>query len=79
MSVAAIYDIHGNLPALEAVLQDIRQSDVNQIVVGGDVVPGPMPLETIDCLLALDVPTQFIQGNGESATADWTAFFDVRA
>src|ERR1700738_4295314 len=65
MQVAAIYDIHGNLPALEAVLQDIRQADVNQIVVGGDVVPGTMPLETSDCLLGLDVPVQFIQGNGE--------------
>ncbi len=43
MRVAALYDIHGNLPALEAVLQDIRQANVDQIVVGGDVVPGPMP------------------------------------
>jgi Icc-related predicted phosphoesterase len=45
MRVAALYDIHGNLPALEAVLQDIRQANVDQIVVGGDVVPGPMPRE----------------------------------
>src|SRR5438552_10910208 len=35
MQVAALYDIHGNLPALEAVLQDIGQADVDQIVVGG--------------------------------------------
>jgi Icc-related predicted phosphoesterase len=41
MRVAALYDIHGNLPALEAVLEDIRGADVDQIVVGGDVVPGP--------------------------------------
>ena len=40
MRVAALYDIHGNLPALEAVLQEIRQVEVDQIVVGGDVVPG---------------------------------------
>jgi predicted phosphodiesterase len=65
MRVAAIYDIHGNLPALEAVLQEIRQTGVDQIVVGGDVVPGPMPRETLDCLLGLDIPVQFIQGNGE--------------
>jgi predicted phosphodiesterase len=63
--VAAIYDIHGNLPALEAVLQDIRRADVDQIVVGGDVFPGPMPRETLDCLLDLDVPVQFIRGNGD--------------
>jgi predicted phosphodiesterase len=65
MRAAAIYDIHGNLPALEAVLQDIRQAEVNQIIVGGDVLPGPMPRETIGCLLGLDIPVQFIQGNGD--------------
>jgi predicted phosphodiesterase len=65
MPVAAIYDIHANRPALEAVLQDIRRADVDQVVVGGDVVPGPMPRETIECLLDLDIPVQFIQGNGE--------------
>src|SRR5947199_8319657 len=65
MRVAAIYDIHGNLPALEAVLQEIRQAEVDHVVVGGDVVPGPMPCETIACLLNLDIPVQFIQGNGD--------------
>jgi Icc-related predicted phosphoesterase len=35
MRVAALYDIHGNLPALEAVLQDIRQAKVDFIVIGG--------------------------------------------
>jgi predicted phosphodiesterase len=67
MRVAALYDIHGNFPALEAVLQDVRQADVDQIVVGGDVIPGPMPRETLRRLLDLDVPTHFIYGNGELA------------
>jgi predicted phosphodiesterase len=67
MRVAALYDIHGNLPALEAVLQDVRQADVDQIIVGGDVVPGPMPRETLGRLLDLDLPTHFIYGNGELA------------
>jgi predicted phosphodiesterase len=67
MRVAALYDIHGNLPALEAVLQDIRQADVDRVVVGGDVVPGPMPRETLRRLLDLDLPTHFIYGNGELA------------
>lgn len=67
MRVAAIYDIHGNLPALEAVLQDIHRVGVNHVVVGGDVLPGPMPRETLTCLLNLDVPVQFIQGNCEVA------------
>jgi predicted phosphodiesterase len=65
MRVAAIYDVHGNLPALEAVLQDIRQTEVDQIVVGGDVLPGPMPRETMGLLLDLDIPVQFILGNGD--------------
>jgi putative phosphoesterase len=67
MRVAAIYDIHGNLPALEAVLGEIRESGVDLIVVGGDVLPGPMPVETLACLLDLNAPVQFIRGNGESA------------
>jgi predicted phosphodiesterase len=67
MRVAALFDIHGNLPALEAVLEDIRRAQVDRIVVGGDVVPGPMPRETLACLLDLDVPVQFIHGNGELA------------
>ncbi len=65
MSVAAIYDIHGNLPALEAVLEDIRQAEVDYVVVGGDVFPGPMPRETLASLLNFDIPMQFIQGNGD--------------
>ncbi len=67
MRVAALYDIHGNLPALEAVLQDIHKEDVDQIVVGGDVLPGPQPRETLRRLLSLDKPVQFIHGNGELA------------
>jgi predicted phosphodiesterase len=73
MRVAAIYDIHANLPALEAVLDDIRQAEVDQIVVGGDVLPGPMPRETLDCLLALSIPVQFIYGNGERAVLEQRA------
>lgn len=65
MRVAAIYDIHGNLPALDAVLEDVRRAGVDHVVVGGDVLPGPMPRETLARLLDLDLPVQFIQGNGE--------------
>ena len=63
--VAALYDIHGNLPALEAVLADVRAAGVERIVVGGDVLPGPMPCESLALLRALDVPVEFIQGNGD--------------
>ena len=39
MRVAALYDIHGNLPALEAVLAEVRHSAVELVIVGGDVIP----------------------------------------
>ena len=63
--VAAIYDVHGNLPALEAVLAEIRDEGVDRIVVGGDVLPGPMPRECLSMLLDEGLPTDFLFGNGE--------------
>jgi Icc-related predicted phosphoesterase len=47
MRVAAIYDIYRNLPALEAVLEEIREVSVDRVVVGGNVVPGPVRKETL--------------------------------
>lgn len=67
MRIAALYDIHGNLPALEAVLDEIRRERVDRVVIGGDVLPGPMPRETLDCLLSLEIPVAFIYGNGDLA------------
>ena len=66
MQVAAIYDIHGNLPALEAVLRDVRDVAVDAIVVGGDVIPGPMPREAIELLAQLDRPTHFLVGSASA-------------
>jgi predicted phosphodiesterase len=40
-SIAALYDIHGNLPALEAVVAEVRAAGVDRLLVGGDVLPGP--------------------------------------
>jgi putative phosphoesterase len=71
MRVAALYDIHGNLPALEAVLHEIRREKIDRIVIGGDVVPGPMPRETIARLRDLDIPVQFIRGNGDREIVAW--------
>lgn len=65
--LAAIYDVHGNLPALSAVLAEIRREGVEQVVIGGDVVPGPMPGECLAALRELEIPTRFIHGNGERA------------
>ena len=73
MRVAALYDIHGNLPALEAVLDDVRREEPDLIVVGGDVLPGPMPRETLACLFSLEVPTQFLVGNGDRVVLEQRA------
>jgi putative phosphoesterase len=67
MRIAAFYDIHGNLPALEAVMTEMRHVGVDRIVVGGDVLPGPLPRETLAFLRGVDRPVDFIRGNGEAA------------
>jgi predicted phosphodiesterase len=45
--VAALYDIHGNVPALDAVLADVDRAGVDLIVWGGDVAAGPLPVQTL--------------------------------
>jgi diadenosine tetraphosphatase ApaH/serine/threonine PP2A family protein phosphatase len=62
--VAALYDIHGNLPALEAVLAEV---DADTILVGGDAVLGPMPAETLELLR--ERGATFIRGNCERQVA----------
>jgi putative phosphoesterase len=61
--VAALYDIHGNLPALTAVLAEVEALELDAIVVGGDVAAGPMPVETLDALRARGA--QFVRGNAD--------------
>jgi putative phosphoesterase len=65
MKIAAIYDIHGNLPALEAVLKEIEQAQPDRILVGGDIVSGPMPRETLERLLELGDKVHYIRGNAD--------------
>ncbi|MFC6842113.1 metallophosphoesterase family protein [Xanthomonas theicola] len=64
MRLAALSDIHGNLPALEAVLADIGRRGVERIVNLGDIVSGPLwPRETAARLMPLALPT--VRGNHE--------------
>jgi len=67
-AVAALYDIHGNLPALEAVLRDVRRAGADLVVVGGDVLPGPMATESLDLLGTFEIPVRYLTGNGERET-----------
>src|SRR2546421_5907362 len=64
MRVAVVSDIHGNLPALEAVLEEIQREPVDLIVSCGDVCSGPMPSQTIDRLKRLE-GTRFVHGNAD--------------
>jgi putative phosphoesterase len=63
--IAAIYDVHGNLPALEAVLADLESVNPDLLVVGGDVVAGPMPTEVLDRLAVLGESICFLRGNAD--------------
>lgn len=70
MKVLALYDIHGNVDALEAVLGDPRAAGADAVVVGGDAVPGPFASAVLDRLDALALPVHWIRGNGERETAE---------
>jgi putative phosphoesterase len=65
--VAALYDIHGNLPALDEVLREVREAKVDLVVSGGDVAFGPMPRECLKRLTNLDCPAEYIRGNCDRA------------
>lgn len=69
MRVAAIYDIHGNVTALNAVAAEIEDDQVDLIVVGGDVAWGPLVCETVERLLELQERAVFIRGNTDREVA----------
>ncbi len=67
--LACLYDIHGNLPALDAALADARSAGADRWVLGGDyALFGGWPLETVTRLRELE-PALWIRGNGERWTA----------
>jgi predicted phosphodiesterase len=63
--LGVLYDIHGNLPALERVLEEAEAAGVDRWLLGGDYgTPSPWPFETLDRLRTLENAT-WIRGNGE--------------
>ena len=65
MKIAALYDIHGNLPALNAVLEELEAVQPDLIVIGGDTVSGPMPGQVLERLMQFGERIRFIRGNGD--------------
>jgi putative phosphoesterase len=70
MKILALYDIHGNPDALDAVLADPRATGPDVVVIGGDAVPGPEARATLDRLQAISLPIRWVRGNGEREVAD---------
>jgi predicted phosphodiesterase len=65
MRVAVLSDIHGHLPALDAVLAEVERAAVDRIVLTGDIAAGPMPAPTLQRLLDLGDRAVWIRGNGD--------------
>ncbi len=63
MRVAALYDVHGNVPALQAVLAEVEREKIEMTVAGGDVLWGPFQSECVDLLRAHGA--LFVSGNCE--------------
>jgi predicted phosphodiesterase len=63
--VAALADVHGNAPALEAVLAEVAREHVDLIVFCGDLTWGPLPNETLAIVRALETTARFVRGNAD--------------
>ena len=69
MRVAVLCDVHGNLPALEAVLAEVASLEVDRVVSGGDLVSGPFPRECLERLV--DLGAVFVHGNADRDLGEW--------
>ena len=68
--VAALYDVHGMLPPLEAVLEEVERSGVDVTLFGGDLTWGPEPAETLELIRSLS-RTRFVRGNCDREPDEW--------
>jgi predicted phosphodiesterase len=79
--IAALYDVHGNVHALEAVLADVEHEGVDVVLFGGDLAWGPFPRETVELARSLS-NAEFVRGNADemnSPEATSEEFEDRRA
>ena len=77
MRVAVLADIHGNLPALDAVLADVATAGADAIVLNGDMAVGPMPAQTLERLAGLGERAVWVRGNCERELVDaWDGVLD---
>ncbi len=67
MRVAALADVHGNAPALAAVLEEVERERPDLVVFCGDLTWGSLPQETLALVRALEIPARFVRGNADRA------------
>ena len=70
MRVAALYDVHGNLPALEAVLAELEHEELDAVLFGGDLTWGPLPHETLELVRSVE-NASFVRGNADREPDEW--------
>lgn len=75
MRVAALADVHGNAPALAAVLGEVEREQPDLLVFCGDLTWGALPGETLALVRELATPARFVRGNGDRAVG---AFLEGR-
>lgn len=63
--IAVLADIHGVLPALEAVLAEPDVQGADAVVLAGDIASGPLPVETLDLLTGLGERAVWVRGNAD--------------
>src|ERR1700752_4251484 len=65
MRVAALADVHGNAPALAAVLAEVEREGADLVVFCGDLTWGSLPQDTLALVRALAIPVRFVRGNAD--------------
>src|SRR5262245_260875 len=65
MRVAALPDVHGNAPALAAVVEELRREQPDLVVCCGDLTWGSLPQETLALVRGLGFPARFVRGNAD--------------